>query len=225
MEMSIRGRATRRRSRATAAWWLVWGLGAALAACTIGGGGERVLHTYRLGSDRMERTAPAPADPKATAILLVSPPQALAGFDTPRMAYVARPHEVSYYATSQWVDAPARMVAPLLAQAFERTGVWRAVVQGPSSVRADYRLDADNLAVAHEVIERPSRVRLTLRLQLVETRERKVLGTRGFEVEEEAPGDDAYGAAIAANRALPKLLDQAAEWLSGCMKNGAALGC
>lgn len=196
----------------------------ALAGCGIGGGGDVVLHTYLLGNERMERSAPA-ADPKTTAILLVSPPQAMAGFDTPRMAYVARPHEVSYYATSQWADAPARMVAPLLAQALERTGAWRAVVQGPSPARADYRVDADSLAVAHEVIDRPSQVRLTLRLQLVETRERKVLGTRGFEMVEAAPGDDAYGAAIAANRALPKLLDQAAEWLSGCMKDGGAQGC
>lgn len=200
----------------------VWLGAAALAACTLGGAGDPVLHTYLLGG---ERSAPAAApSAHAAATLLVGQPQALAGFDTPRMAYVARPHEVSYYATSQWADAPGRMVAPLLAQALERTGAWGAVVQGSTAVRADYRVDADNLTVAHELFERPSRVRLALRLQLVETRERRVLGTKAFEVVEEAPGDDAYGAAVAANRALAKLLSQAADWASACMKD-AAKGC
>jgi cholesterol transport system auxiliary component len=214
-----RGRAGR-AARALAAW-----LGAAaLAACTFGGAGDPVQHTYLLGGDGPARAAAPPADPRAAATLLVGQPQALAGFDTPRMAYVARPHEVSYYAASQWADVPGRMVAPLLARALERTGAWRAVVQGAGAVRADYRVDADSLTVAHELFEKPSRVRLALRLQLVETRERRVLGTRAFEVVEAAPGDDAYGAALAANRALPKLLEQAAEWASGCMKD-AAKGC
>jgi cholesterol transport system auxiliary component len=150
------------------------------------------------------------------ATLLVSVPKAQPGFDTPRMAYLLRPHELSYYAFNQWADTPSRMLAPLLVHAMEMTGRWHAVVQAPSTVRAEYRLDCDNL-VLEQQFSSATRVRLALRAQLIDVRRQSVTDARDFEVFEDAPSDDAYGGVIAANRATARLLVAVVEWTVAIM--------
>jgi len=152
-------------------------------------------------------------------ILLVNPPRALAGFDTSQMVYLRRPHEVSYYAANQWVDTPGRMLSSLLVQAMRSTGLWRAVVQAPSAVRADYLLDCDNLVLEQQFFSQPSRVRLALRAQIVETKNHAILGTRYFEIFEAATSDDAYGGVVAANRATAQLLGEMADWLKTIIRS------
>jgi cholesterol transport system auxiliary component len=196
------------------AWLVVFLL--ALAACSIGPSESRAPTTYLLDPQLTFKT-PANSKRSPAATLLVSPPRPQAGFDTARMAYLRRPHEVSYYAYNQWADTPARMLMGLLAQAMEKTDLWRAVVQMPSPVRADYRLDSDNLVLEQQFFSTPSRVRLALRVQLIDLKQQRVIGTRDFEVFEEAPSDDAYGGVIAANRATAKLLEQVADWVSTIM--------
>jgi len=49
----------------------------------------------------------------------IAPPVARPGFDGPRMAYVTRPYEIQFFTRHQWLEAPARMLAPLLAEALE----------------------------------------------------------------------------------------------------------
>ena len=183
-----------------------------LAACTLAlAGRNEPVHTYVLGLDSTD--GPPVAGRACAAALLVNVPQASSGFDTPRMVYLLRPHETSHYATSQWADTPARMLAPLLVQAVERTGAWQAVARIPSTIQGDYRLDSEDLVLAQEFFPQPSRVRLTLRVQLVGLRDQRIIGTHAFEVLEEAPSHDAYGGVVAANRAVTTLLERIAAWL------------
>lgn len=187
-----------------------------------------MIHTYFLnpeGPEGMEASGRGGAGEGSTAVLLVNLPQTRAGFDTERIVYLKRPHEVSYYAASEWVDTPARMLAPLLVQAFERIGAWQTVIRMPSAVRGDYRIDSDNLTLGQEFFQRPSRVRLTLRAQLIDMQRLRSVGTKTFEILEEAPSEDAYGGVTAANRAVAKLLDEVAAWVSRCVKEGPLDGC
>jgi cholesterol transport system auxiliary component len=190
-----------------------------LAACLSPRSESGPVHTYLL---RAEESTWADQESvgrtTASTVLLVGLPQAEAGFDTSRMAYVTRPYEVRYYAVNQWADTPARMLAPLLVQALEKSGVWQAVLPMPSSLRGDYRLDTLDVALEQQFLETPSRVRVALRAQLIDLREPGVIGTRRFEVFEPAPSEDAYGGALGANRAVTKLLEQVARWASGCLK-------
>jgi cholesterol transport system auxiliary component len=157
--------------------------------------------------------------------LLVSAVQADPAFDTARMVYITRPHEVSYYATNQWAETPARMLESLLLRSLEKSGLWRVVVPIPSSVHGDYRLDTQGLVLRQEFSQKPSQVRLGFRLQLVALHDQVVLGTRRFEVVENAPTDDAYGGVLAANRAVSTLLEQVTQWMVSCMSNGATGRC
>jgi cholesterol transport system auxiliary component len=141
------------------------------------------------------------------------------------MAYLLRPHEVRYYASNQWADTPSRMLARLLTQVLDRSGPWRTVVQLPSSVRGNYRLDTEDLAIQQEFFSQPSRLRLTLHIQLVELPTQTVIAARRFEIVEDALSDDAYGGVLAANRAVTKLLDQTAAWLGRCLKDMKPSAC
>lgn len=196
-----------------------------LVACVVPKGSEGPIHTYRLSLEGVTWEPGAPRSEKEhPGILLVNVPQAEAGFDSRRMAYLLRPFEVSYYAANQWVDTPSRMLVPLLAQVFEKSGVWRAVIPMPSSVRGDYRLDSHSLALQQEFLQQPSRVRVTVRMQLVELREQRIIGDRGFEIIENAPSEDAYGGVLAANQAVGQLLERVAAWVSACVQNNQACG-
>ena len=53
---------------------------------------------------------------------------------------------------------------------------------------------------------------LTLRVQLIDVRGKRVLATRVFDETENAPSDDAYGGVTAANAALQRVLEQIAEF-------------
>jgi cholesterol transport system auxiliary component len=150
--------------------------------------------------------------PKRDLVLEVSAPRARPGFDTPLMAYTQRPNALEYFAKNRWADTPARMLAPLLAQALERAGGFRAVVQAPSTAIADLRLDTELVRLEQDFAARPSQIRFTLRAQLIDVATRRVLASAEFDEAEAAPSDDPYGGVIAANRALGRLLGRLADF-------------
>lgn len=197
----------------------------ALAGCLSLPREDRPVHTYILSLDTSAEGAATPEVKPGAGTLVVNLPVAQPGFDTSRMAYRQRPYEVSYYATHQWAEPPARMLAPLLVQALEQTGSWRAIVPMPTSVRGDHRVEIDQVELVQTFLQKPSQVRVALRIQIIKLPEYLVLGTRVFEGAEEAPNDDAYGGAVAANRAADKLVKEVAGWLSGCVSGSQGTGC
>jgi len=157
----------------------------------------------------------APPHGVAASTIDVAPPGARPGFDGPRMAYVTRPYELQFFARHQWVDAPARMLAPLLADALERGGRFDAMPSG-ERVASALRLETEVVALQQEFSAHPSQVRFTLRARLLDNVERRVLANATFEAVETAPSDDPYGGVVAANRAVARVLDELAKW---CAEN------
>jgi cholesterol transport system auxiliary component len=157
---------------------------------------------------------------KRDLVLSVSPPRAAPGFDSTAMAYVQKPHALDHYATQRWADTPARMLGQLLTRTLEDTGSFRAVVQGPTGLPADLQLEAEIVHLRQSFLAKPSRVELTLRTQLVDIADRRVLATRYIEVVEEASSDDAAGGVAAANAAVARALAQVAAF---CVDASAGL--
>jgi cholesterol transport system auxiliary component len=169
--------------------------------------------------------AAAPAAPRAAIsvkapTLIVSVPRAAAGFDGTRIVYVRQAHALEAFAYSQWVDTPALMLAPLIAQAIERTGAFRAVLRAPTAAAGELRLDTELIRLQHDFTAAPSRVRLTLRAVLVDTATRRVVAAREFDASVVSASDDAYGGVLAANEAVKTLL---AELAGFCAQAAAAL--
>ncbi|MGH7832812.1 MAG: ABC-type transport auxiliary lipoprotein family protein [Candidatus Binatia bacterium] len=189
--------------------------------CLLAAGGCTVLpnepaepvRTYVL---TLEPSAsnPWPSCSSANGALLVTLPREQAGFNTTGIAYLQRPHEVKYYAYNEWAEPPSRLLVPLLVQGMEKTNCWVTVAQPATAVRADYRLDTEILNWQQEFFSNSSRVRLSLKAQLVDAQKREVMSARRFEIVEEAPTDDAYGAVVGINRAAARLLKEIAQWIT-----------
>ena len=134
------------------------------------------------------------------------------GFDTPRMAFLREPNRLEYFAYNRWVEAPARMLTPLLTQALEAGNAFGSVVQAPGSAHAQLRLDTELVNLTQDFSVKPSRMRLVLRAQIVDTQTHGVRASRVFDVQAAAASEDARGGVEAVNRTLPALLTQLAEW-------------
>lgn len=152
------------------------------------------------------------AAPDTAPTLVISPPRAAAGFNSQRIIYVREPHKLDYFAYSEWVDPPARMLGPLLVAALQNSGAFRAVVLTPATAAGDLRLDTEIVRLQHEFLNKPSRVRFTLRATLVADRTRRVLAWREFDHAVEAASEDPYGGVVAANRAVQRILDQLSDF-------------
>lgn len=173
---------------------------------------------YSLDSSKLD-TRSDPASPTLqptlqpnALTLIVNPPHAASGFDSQRILYVRTDHQLEYFAHSEWVDTPARMLAPLIVSAVERSRAFRAVVLTPSAAAGDLRLDSEIVRLQHEFGSQPSRVRFTLRAYLVDNSTRRVLAWREFDATEPSPSEDPYGGVIAANRAVRKVLQELANF-------------
>ena len=162
---------------------------------------------------------PPAAVPATAPTLIVNPPHAAAGFDSRRMVYVREAHKREYFAYNEWVDTPARMLAPLIVDALESSGAFRAVVLTPSAAAGNLRLDTEVIRLQHEFQSRPSRVRLTLRAHLVDNATRRVLAWREFDETADAAGENPYGGVVAANRAVQSVLEQLASFCAEAAGN------
>ncbi len=183
-------------------------LACAVVGCTVLGlprGEAPSLFTLGATSD----SAPPAGAP--TQAILVAPPVARSGHDSARMVYVTRAYEIRFFARHEWVAPPAQMLAPLLAEALERGGRFRAV-QSTADVAPAFRLETEIVALQQEFTAQPSQTRLVLRVQLIDMAERRVLAAEQLEAVETAPSDDPYGGVVAANRAAARVLADLATW-------------
>jgi len=203
-------------------------LGAAGLLLTLPGGCGALFPTtttpqpsfYSLDSAR--GAAPASVPPivlSAAPTLIINPPHAAAGFDSSRIIYVRETHKLEYFSQNEWVDTPARMLAPLIVAAVENSGTFRAVVLTPSAATGDLRLDTEIVRLQHDFGSQPSRVRFTLRAYMVDNTTRRVLASREFDETVAAASRDPYGGVVAANRAVQVVLEHLASFCATAAGN------
>lgn len=149
--------------------------------------------------------------PSALPTLVINPPRAAAGFDSQRIIYLRQAHELEYFAHHQWLDTPARMLAPLIVSALARAEVFDAVLPSASGAAGDIRLDAEVLRLQQDFRSQPSSVRFTLRVSLLDRASRVVLASRDLDAVVEANNDNPYAGVIAANTAVKMVMAQLTE--------------
>lgn len=145
-------------------------------------------------------------------VLIITTPSAHSGYDSYRIAYMQQAYGLRYYTRSRWADKPARMLAPLVADAMQATGQFQALYAAPGSLAADYRLDTELIRLHQDFTRQPSVVRITLRAKLIELQSHRVIATRQFDIYETAATDDTYGGVVAANKAVNRLFDELAQF-------------
>lgn len=163
---------------------------------------------------RAQKSTVPPPRVAGAPTLIITPPRAAAGFDSQRIIYLRESHKLEYFAQSEWVDPPARMLAPLLVDALANNAAFTAVVLAAGSSTGDLRLDTDIIRLQQDFRTQPSQVRFTLRATLVDDKTRRVLTWREFDSSVAALRDDPYGGVIAANMAVQHVLQALSTFLT-----------
>lgn len=152
--------------------------------------------------------------------LLVSPVLAAPGFDSSDMAYMRQPHQLEYFARHRWVDAPARMLDPLLVRAAAQTGLFRNVVEAGSGARVDLRLESKLLHLQQVCRLEPSQLQLALRVTLIDVASGRVIASRSLSVDEPIAEPSPYAGVQAANRAVARLMEALQAFLGAQVGHG-----
>ncbi len=158
--------------------------------------------------------APNVRSSAAAATLTISPVRAAAGYDSQRIIYVRESHKLEYFSHSEWVEAPTRMLGPLLVASIDRTGAFRAVVQTPASASGELRLDTEIVRLQQEFQTSPSAVHFTLRAYLVDEKTRRVVVWREFDGTVPTTSDDPKAGVMAANQVVHNVLNDLAQFLA-----------
>ena len=180
-----------------------------LAACTLLPEPKPVALDKYLLEYTPAAVAPAGAD---VPVLMITTPRAHGAYDTARIAYMQQQFGLRYYVHSRWADTPARMLAPLLAEAMNATGQFQALYTSPGRLSGELRLDTELLRFHQDFTVQPGSMHVTLRARLVDLADQRVIASRLFDIQEVTTSEDAYGGVQAANRAIAQLMEQLAQF-------------
>ena len=150
--------------------------------------------------------------------LIISAPQASNGLNSTHMLYVPRANEIGYFVQSQWVDSPSAMLMPLIAQAIQSTGVFKAVISNPTSAISQFRMDTELVKLEQSFLVKPSQVQFALRAVIINTTTRSVVARRDFSAVMPTPTEDAYGGVIAAQRAVQVVTAELATFCADAVR-------
>ncbi|MHB1145719.1 MAG: ABC-type transport auxiliary lipoprotein family protein [Thiobacillus sp.] len=117
------------------------------------------------------------------------------------------------YQLARWTERPGKRFADLMRVRLDRQGAWHVSAAG-GYVRGDMLLDTELVEFYHDAVNQPGQVRLVLRAELVDLKQRKLLGRRVFEHQVALATYDAAGAAQASSQAVSRTLDDLTVWLA-----------
>ena len=162
--------------------------------------------------------APMPATPakpvRAGAPSLLVLDTTTGGFyDTDQLIFSRNAGTRGQYQFARWTERPGKRFADLMRARLDHQGAWHVSTAG-GYVRGDVLLDTELVEFYHDATSEPGQVRLELRAELVDLKQRRLLGRRVFEQQVPLATFDAAGAARASNEAVGRALDDLVTWLA-----------
>ena len=133
--------------------------------------------------------------------LLVTAPEAAAGYQTEQMLYIKKPFELEAFAKNAWVNPPADMLYPLILQSLQRANLFKAVTSNAYTLGVDYRVDTQLLSLEQNFLKKPSVLELSVKMVFTHVSDNRVLASRIVNLQIPCPSDTPYGGVIAANKA------------------------
>jgi cholesterol transport system auxiliary component len=135
-------------------------------------------------------------------------------YDTDQLVFSNSAGTRGQYQFARWTERPGKRFADLMRTRLERQGVWHVSAAG-GYVRGDVLLDTELVEFYHDASSKPGTLHLELRAELVDMKQRKLLGRRVFEQQVPLSSFDAAGAAQASSQAVSRVLDELGAWLAG----------
>jgi cholesterol transport system auxiliary component len=183
-----------------------------ITTCSIPGPSQQTAKQFFVLQDQgVSIPAPDPAS-KPCFSLRITTPGSTAGLNTTRMAYSNKPNRLDYYAYHEWVAPPAKMIASLMESRLQANGLFTSVMVGSPDVRTDFRLDSELQVLQQDFTANGDHLNLAIRVDLVESATRALLGSETFAYRETA-GGNAEAGVEAANRAVNRFLAELTVFL------------
>ena len=151
--------------------------------------------------------------------ILVTLPEAVAGYQTEQMLYIKKSYELSAFAKNTWVGPPADMLFPLIVQSIQRTGYFHAVSSSANDEETDYRLDTQLLALHQNFMMKPSELNLTVKAVLTNVHNGHVIVSRIFHQRVRCPAENPYGGVVAANLATRQFTAELSRFIVSQVKH------
>jgi cholesterol transport system auxiliary component len=166
---------------------------------------------YYVLNDPVSSTDPAPLRGGAPTLLVLDTTTG-SFYDTDQLVFSRSAGTRGQYQFARWTERPGKRFADLMRTRLDRQGIWNVSAAG-GYVRGDMLLDTELVEFYHDAASEPGQMRLVLRAELVDLKQRALLGRRVFEQQVPLTTYDAAGAAQAANLAVSRALDALSAWL------------
>ena len=167
---------------------------------------------YYVLNDPVPATDPAPLRADAQTLLVLDTTTG-SFYDTDQLVFSSSAGTRGQYQFARWTERPGKRFADLMRTRLDRQGAWNVSAAG-GYVRGDMLLDTELVEFYHDAASEPGQMRLVLRAELVDLKQRALLGRRMFEQQVPLTTYDAAGAAQAANLAVSRVLDALSAWLT-----------
>ncbi len=109
---------------------------------------------------------PLPHAARPAGAVLVLPMDASAAYDTVRMAYSDRPHQLAYYRDHEWAEPPQQMIRKILIGALQQSGAFRLVETQPQATGDGYTLRSELIALVQDETAAAPVLQLTVHFEL-----------------------------------------------------------
>lgn len=146
--------------------------------------------------------------------LRISQPESAPGLNTARMAYRTETNRIDYFAYHEWVASPASMMASLMEDRLDESGMFGSIVSGSSDIRTDLRLDSHVLSLYQDFTGETSAILLSAKVNLIDVSGRTLMNSKKFSYRVPANERNAESGAVAANRAAGHFLDDLTKFIS-----------
>lgn len=167
---------------------------------------------YFVLNDPVPTAEPAPLRADAPTLLVLDTTTG-SFYDTDQIVFSRSAGTRGQYQFARWTERPGKRFADLLRARLDRQGAWNVSASG-GYVRGDMLLDTELVEFYHDAASEPGQMRLVLRAELVDLKQRTLLGRHVFEQQVPVATYDAAGATQAANLAASRALDDLSAWLA-----------
>jgi ABC-type uncharacterized transport system auxiliary subunit len=197
--------------RAVAAIGAAAGILAGCVSVSVGNADAPGVTYFELADARPPAAALAP--PPAAPRLAIQAGGADPLADSVSMVFSRRSGERQLYQFASWSERPSRSLAVLAQDRLLAGGRFASVTQIGQPVASDFLLTLRLEQMLHDVGQTPGLARVALRAELVDRRERLVIGQRLFAATAPVAEPAAAPAAVAFGMATADLLDQLTPWV------------
>jgi cholesterol transport system auxiliary component len=183
----------------------------ALASCSILPKAEpRVVYVLPAAS----KTIPSASSP-ITWSLRINTPKATGFLDSNRIAVMPDASRITVYQGASWNDDAAVLVRERLVDAFRADARVALVSNGDANQAADRELDGQLRSFQTEYVNGEPSVVIRYDAQLIDTRTRRMIATRSFEVRSSPAGRNIASVVNAFGVASDELTTQVVAWVTG----------